>query len=161
MQDSLRIAALSDLPAGLDDLCAEASREGFMFMEKFVREWRSGANRFAQPGEVLLGAFSPAGLIGVGGLNRDPYTDQDGVGRVRHLYVTGTARRSGVGSVLVHRLLAHAVDVFHSVRLRTDTQAAADFYVGLGFTRVQDSAATHILRLGCRSKPGGGDGSGE
>jgi hypothetical protein len=41
-------------------------------------------------------------------------------------------------------LLGRAKGVFHSVRLRTATQEAADFYVRLGFRPVQEEAATHI-----------------
>jgi hypothetical protein len=52
-----------------------------------------------------------------------------------------------VGSALVRQLIGHADGIFHVVRLRTGTQVAADFYVGLGFHAVQDEAATHIFSL--------------
>ena len=69
--------------------------------------------------------------------------EQDGIGRLRHLYVRNSERRSGIGSALVQQLLNHAEGVFHSVRLRTDTREAATFYVSLKFRPVRDKAATH------------------
>jgi hypothetical protein len=68
MHPMLDIAPLLDLCAGIKELRAEAAGEGFHFMDKFIAEWRAGTNRFARPGEVLLGAFQAAKLVGVGGL---------------------------------------------------------------------------------------------
>ncbi len=141
------IVPLRDLPSGIEELCAEALGDGFRFMDRFVSDWHAGTNRFAGPGEVLLGAFRAGDLVAVGGLNRDPYADQDGVGRLRHLYVRRLARHSGMGSVLVRQLLDRAEGVFHSVRLRTETREAADFYISLGFQPIQDKAATHVRFL--------------
>ena len=145
MRQISRILPLVDLPKSFEDLRAEATGEGFRFVDKLAFEWRSGANRFARPGEVLLGAFQTGSLVAIGGLNHDPYTDQGGFGRLRHIYVRRSARRSGLGAELVGQLLAHANGVFHSVRLRTQTQEAADFYVKLGFCSVQDKSASHII----------------
>jgi GNAT superfamily N-acetyltransferase len=134
---------LHDLPAGIEEMRAEAAGEGFRFVDKLIAEWRTGTNRFTRSGKVLVGAFEATELIAVCGLNRDPYTDHEGIGRLRHLYVRRLNRRSGVGTVLVRYLLERAEGVFHSVRLRTETQDAADFYVRLGFHPVHDEAATH------------------
>ena len=139
-----QLAPLLDLPPDIDELRVEASAEGFRFVGKLVAEWNAGQNRFAEPGEVLLGAFQASRLVAVGGLNRDPYADRLEIGRLRHLYVERAARRSGVGSALVGQLLDRAKGVFQSVRLRTTTQEAADFYVRLGFRPVRDEAATHV-----------------
>jgi GNAT superfamily N-acetyltransferase len=144
MNPDSRILRLLDLPEGLGDLRAEAAEEGFRFLEKLATDWLSGTNRFAELGEVFLGAFQTTELVAVGGLNIDPYTDQAGIGRLRHLYVAKSARRAGLGTALVLRLLGHAEGVFHSVRLKTDTPEAAKFYVKLGFSPVQDSTATHV-----------------
>jgi GNAT superfamily N-acetyltransferase len=141
---TLQFAPLLDLPPGVEELRTEAAGEGFWFLDRLVIDWHLGTNRFDGPGEVLLGLFHPSHLAAVGGLNRDPYTDRVGIGRLRHLYVRQSARRSGAGSALVRQLLDHAEEVFHSVRLRATTQEAADFYVRLGFRPVQEEAATHI-----------------
>ena len=143
----LRIVPLLDLPSGIEDLRAEAVVEGFRFVDRLIFEWQSGCNRFLQRGEVFVGAFWEAELVAVGGLNRDPYADQDGIGRLRHLYVRRSARHTGAGSAIVRHLLDKAEGAFHSVRLRTETQEAADFYVGLGFQPVHDKTATHVRVL--------------
>jgi len=130
---------------GLAALRDAALVEGFGFVERLMRDWDSGANRFAQPGEQLVGAFEGAWLLGFVGLNRDPYLLQAGVGRLRHLYVAPGARGRGVGAALVRHLLRGTA--FHRLRLRTDTAAAAAFYLRLGFHPVADATATHEIHL--------------
>jgi GNAT superfamily N-acetyltransferase len=147
MRPALHIAPLLTLPAGIGELRIEAAGEGFRFVDKLITEWHSGTNRFAEAGEIFLGAFRADELIAVGGLNHDPYADQSRIGRLRHLYVRKSERRSGVGSILVRQLLAQAEGIFQSVHLRTGTQEAAAFYVGLGFCPVQDKTATHVMSL--------------
>ena len=136
---------------GLDDaitpLVAEADGEGFRFMRRLQDDWRSGANRFDGRGEFLLGAYDAGRLVAVGGLNVDPYATGDDVGRVRHVYVANAARRSGVGAILLRRIIAEAAPVFAVLRLRTNTAAGAAFYESLGFECTTDAAATHIMRL--------------
>ena len=138
------LTPLLDLPLDVEELRTEAAEAGFRFVNKLVTEWHSGTNRFDEPGEVLLGAFQASHLVAVGGLNRDPYANPVEIGRLRHIYVRRSSRRLGVGTLLVRQLLDHARGVFHSVRLRTVTQEAAEFYVGLGFRPVQQKTATHI-----------------
>jgi len=145
MRPALHIAPLLALPADIEELRIEAAGEGFRFVDKLITEWHSGTNRFAQAGEIFLGACRSDELIAIGGLNRDPYAGQAWIGRLRHLYVRKSERRSGVGSTLVRQLLRHAEGIFHLVRLRTGTREAAAFYVGLGFCPVQDKAATHVM----------------
>ena len=144
MSTPIQLAPLFDMPPGIEALRVEARAESYRFMDKLVAEWYSGKNRFAEPGEVLVGAFQASRLVAVGGLNRDPYADRHGIGRLRHLFVERAARRAGVGSALVRQLLDHAGGVFQSVRLRTATQEAADFYVHLGFHPVREEATTHV-----------------
>jgi len=140
--NAIRIRPLTSLD-GVDPLVVEAERQGFAFMRRFVEEWASGANRFDGPGECVLGAFSAGQLLGVAGLNRDPYVDVEGVGRLRHLYVLASARRLGVGTLLVRRILQEARSSFHVVRLRTTTASA--FYLRLGFSGVDEETASHLM----------------
>ena len=49
-------------------LVAEASAEGFQFIDRLVGEWHIGVNRFSKPGEKLLGVFDGQMVIAVGGL---------------------------------------------------------------------------------------------
>jgi GNAT superfamily N-acetyltransferase len=135
-------------PDRLAELVAESEAAGFRFVRWLVEDWDSGNNRFDGPGEALFAALSGSRVIGVCGLNADPYTAAPGVGRVRRLYVLAAFRRSGVGRRLVRAVVATARGHFHQLRLRTDSEAAARFYEALGFQPcggVPD--CTHTLRL--------------
>jgi GNAT superfamily N-acetyltransferase len=139
------VEALGD---GIAPLVLEADREGYAFMQRLEQDWRSGANRFDRAGEALFGAFSGERLVGVGGLNRDPYVRTEGIGRLRHLYVAFDARRRGVGRLLVERIIAEARGSFAVLRLRTPSADAAAFYCRLGFIETDEDAATHVMRIG-------------
>src|SRR2546426_214353 len=92
------VERLSDLPAELiDALVAESEQAGWRFMRRLAEEWASGANRFNGAGEAFFAALIGGRVIGVCGLNVDPYTVAQGVGRVRHLYVLSAYRRPRVG----------------------------------------------------------------
>lgn len=131
----------------------EAARQGFRLIDNLVRDWERGANRFEQPGECFLGAFVDEVLVGVGGLNRDPYADRDSVARIRHVYVLNRCRRAGVGRRLVLALLDRALAAFDAVRLRTDTAAGAAFYASLGFRETGGDEATHSLAMTTHAQP--------
>jgi len=140
-----RLAPLLALPASFADLEAEASAQGFSMVGRLRRGWEDGSNRFDRPGETLWGAFRSDRLIGVGGLNIDPYLDDPLVGRLRHIYVLDAERRNGVGRALVAVLLDHAAGSFRVVRLSTDRASA--FYGELGFAAVDEPNTTHRLSL--------------
>lgn len=116
-------------------------------MNRLVDEWKLGINCFDDPGELFVGAFSGSNLAAVGGLNREPYAPQDGRARLRHIYVARDYRGTGVGRQLVTHLLTSAASDWKEVRLRAKTAAAAAFYEVLGFTPLDDPAATHEIRL--------------
>ncbi len=143
----LVITATTPLHPDMPTLRGEAAHEGFHFLDRLVKEWQIGANRFEKRGELFLGASQEASLVAVCGLNRDPYADRPDIGRLRHLYVAPTARRQGVATALVRRLLAEADAVFTAIRLRTPTQEAAAFYTRLGFTESADETASHVMTL--------------
>jgi N-acetylglutamate synthase-like GNAT family acetyltransferase len=143
--DIRRIRALG---TELAPLVSAADREGHAFVRRLREEWDSGANRFDRAGEALFGAFAGKRLVGVGGLNRDPFANADGVGRLRHLYIAPEMRRSGVGRLLVERIVTEAKTGFSVVRLRTLSADAAAFYRRLGFVEVDEEAATHVMRIG-------------
>jgi len=132
---------------GIDQLRAESHAEGYNFLDTLLAEWSSGANRFDQPGEILLGAFDNRRLIAVGGLNRDPFLADPTIGRIRRIYVRSAWRNRGVGRALVTALLDHACHHFAAVRLRAENPGATRLYERLGFLPIDDPHATHI-RLG-------------
>lgn len=140
----LPASSLSDV----ERLLEASLREGFRFLARLRDEHASGANRFDDEGEVLLGAFRGEELIAVGGLNRDPYAGDPRTGRVRHLYVLPSARRTGTGRALVRELVHRAQPWFDQLVLRTDTAEAARFYEALGFRPERETeSATHRLPL--------------
>jgi len=145
---SEQIIPLTELPVGIDRLCAEALTDGFRFMEKLRNGWRSGANRFDAPGEIFLGIFRGPDLVAVGGLNIDPYLGDVQIGRLRHLYVAKADRRNGYATHLVDELVRNGRATFRRIRLFTDTAGGAAFYEARGFTRVSSPTASHELVLG-------------
>ena len=145
---NVEIRPMDALGAEIVPLVAEADREGHAFMRRLEQDWQSGANRFDRAGEMLFGAFFGERLVGVGGLNRDPYTQASDMGRLRHLYVAADARRAGVGRLLVERIIAEARGSFTVLRLRTLSADAAAFYRRMGFTETSEDAATHVMRIG-------------
>lgn len=117
-------------------------------LDRLQQEWNEGTNRFDQAGEILLLAIQNQQVVGVCGLNRDPYTDDDRVGRVRRLYVSVDSRRRGIGRLLVTEIQNHCQGVFDQLRLRTDTPEADAFYRCLGFRRVKgDPECTHLREI--------------
>lgn len=153
MSDTPAIRSL--LPPSWPDLAPleeESKREGFRFLARLRRELGDGTNRFDAPGEALLGCYHGAELIAVGGLNRDPWSPEPRVGRLRHVYVSAAFRRGRVGRTLVEALVAAARPHFGVLLLRTDTEAAGRFYEALGFEAVASPHATHRRVLG---GPGG------
>lgn len=137
---TIRPLRAGDLRA-LGPLLAASQEEGFRFLPRLVDGYRSGENRFEAEGEVLLGCCRGAEILGLGGLNRDPYGGDPRTGRIRHLYVLPSERRRGIGRLLVQRLVARARGHFDALVLRTDTRAAAAFYEALGFA--PDPHTTH------------------
>ena len=146
---TITIAPITELSTAAVQPLLEASlAEGMRLVQRLADEYASGANRFDQPGEALLGAYAGGRLVGVGGVNRDPYARDPGVARLRHLYVLPAWRRQGVGRQLVAALIAAAAPHFATMRLRTTNPEADRFYRELGFAGVADDAeATHHIAL--------------
>ena len=133
-----------DLPP-LESLRTAAESEGLGFVSRTTLEWVEGANRFDRPGEAFFLAQEDSTVVGMCGLNVDPYLDEPDVGRLRHLYVLESRRRGGVGSRLVDECLGIGRASFQRVRLRTMDPGASAFYEALGFARTGEPDATHTL----------------
>jgi GNAT superfamily N-acetyltransferase len=144
----LKIHTLEAWPIEADELVANALGENFRALRRLRDGWLDGSNRFAEPGEGLFAARLGSDLVALCGLNRDPFTTTEGVGRLRHLYVSPAYRRRGVGSALVAEILEHARAHFRTVRLRTDRSDASTFYLALGFKGTPGNPdATHVIDL--------------
>ena len=145
---NLRIEHIEDLPDDFGDPIALSLREDFYAMQRMRDDWDAGTNRFDRRGEILLEARAGARLVGISGLNRDPYAQSSDVGRRRHLYVDPEFRRRGVGRSLVLKIAECASRSFVRLRLRTLRADADLFYVALGFLRVAcETEVTHEMAL--------------
>jgi GNAT superfamily N-acetyltransferase len=155
MSTDLHLIRSIALPvAGLEELRADAAREGYTFLDRLAEEWASGANRFDGSGEVLCGCLDGGNLVAVGGVNRDPFLDDPRIGRIRRVYVRPAWRNHKLGTALVLWLLDFARPSFEVVRLRAENPGAARLYERLGFLRIDDPNATHILQFVPRAGTG-------
>jgi GNAT superfamily N-acetyltransferase len=130
----------------------KASREeGFFFLARLEHEYLSGQVRFNGPGETLLGAFEETAIVGLAGLTRDPYDNDQHTGCVRHVYVLPQRRGRGIGKALLAEIERHGQAHFSVLVLRTDTLAAANFYQRIGYDRLPPGEpATHRRSLALR-----------
>lgn len=147
MDHSFDIGPLSGIDPALAPLIAEAVAGGSAFMARVPRHWEDGSNRFDLSGEVYLAVWRDGQIVAAGGLNRDPYARDPGCGRVRHVYVLQSMRRSGAGRALLAAITQRARSHFTRLRLRTTTAQGAAFYEAIGFTRCDEDAASHVLEL--------------
>jgi GNAT superfamily N-acetyltransferase len=140
------VERIQDLPIdALAPLVTESEQTGWKFVRRLSDEWVSGTNRFNKRGEAIFAASAAGALIGVCGLNVDPYASDPRVGRVRHLYVLSGFRQLGVGRQLVEAVVAAAKGQFGLLRLQTESGEAAEFYEALGFQRQSDMPdCTHV-----------------
>ena len=135
-------------------LVIESEREGWFFVRRLAEEWLSGANRFQRPGERLYLAHFGNLVVGVCGLNIDPYAADPSVGRVRRLFVTSEHRGKRIGCRLVRSVLAAAHGKFRLLRVRTENPVAGHLYERLGFQLVIGATdCTHMLALQFAEQP--------
>lgn len=118
-----------------DYLVQESKEEGFNFLIKLISEYENKINIFNKTGECLYGIFQGEKLIGIGGLNEDPYTENNKIGRLRRFYISKNYRRKGLGNLLLNRLLLHAEKYFKVVVLHTDSKQGDVFYNANGFVK--------------------------
>lgn len=151
----IRIVRLTSLPeAPLAELVRESEASGFALLRRLRDDWLSGANRFDRPGESLFGAFTRDELVGVCGVNIDPFTKNVEVSRLRHLYVKISHRRLGVGRQIVAHACRSAGAHFRRIQLRTHSAEASRFYEQLGFVpEYAVPTVTHARELAGSSGP--------
>lgn len=143
MSDALIHSYVGETPPPIGALADLASSEGYNFVARTLAEWQSGQNRFDQHNECFMLAHVGDEVVGMCGLNQDPYIDDAGVGRLRHLYVHPDYRSEKLGARLVAGCMAFAATRFEVVRLRTPGPRADVFYDKLGFERSDSATASH------------------
>lgn len=122
--------------------------EGYDLVHRLWQEYESGENRFDSNGAALFGVDGGDSLIAVGGVQLDPYLNQQDAGRVRHVYVHPAWRRAGIGRMLISALIDHSVAHFDVLTLRTPTDHGDKFYTSLGFQQEpRYDSVTHWLSL--------------
>lgn len=132
--ENISLKRISDL-SGLEpfELVEESKLAGYRHVVRLVEDYNSGINTFDKQGEVLLGAFDKQRLIGICGLNQEPYNLEPGIGRLRRMYVLHEYRRMGIGRILVNEITRLAQDQFKVLVLHTENKEAEVFYTSLGF----------------------------
>ncbi|MFK3705774.1 acetyltransferase (GNAT) family protein [Raoultella sp. BIGb0138] len=141
----LLIATTTPHDPGFPALRRESLDQHFNMLRRLAENWQSGKNRFNAPGEKLFGAFVAGQLVGICGLNIDPFSPQPRAGRIRHLYISEAYRRQGIGQQLLVTAIAHAGMWFDFLNTHAPP-AAWPFYETLGFRPVYDEPkVTHRL----------------
>ena len=74
-------------------------------------------------------------LVAIGGLNKDPFSNGQTIGRLRRFYVDKEYRRNGIGSLLVKRIIDEAKINYKVLVLHTDTEQANEFYCSIEFIK--------------------------
>ncbi|HLU22699.1 MAG TPA: GNAT family N-acetyltransferase [Bacillaceae bacterium] len=118
-------------------------------IKRLVDEYTLGSNKFDKNGESLYIAKIDDEVVGIGGLNIDPYLNLSNVGRVRHLYVLRKNRGTGVGKKLLNTIIDEAKGYFRTIRLSsTEDPAAVNLYKECGFSKVEGIyKASHIFKV--------------
>ncbi len=141
----LLIAATTPDDPGFFALRSESLAQHFNMLRRLAENWQSGKNRFSAPGEKLLGAFVAGQLVGVCGLNIDPFSPQLRAGRIRHLYISDAFRRQNIGQQLLVAVITHSGTWFDFLNTHAPP-SAWPFYESLGFRPVYDEPrVTHRL----------------
>ena len=129
-------------------LVTESQTEGYRHLTRLLDEYESGINRFNEPGEALFITIFKTSIIGICGLNRDPYSKNKRVGRVRRFYISRPFRRTGVAQKLMKFVTDLARENFEILVLKTDNPIADIFYKKLGFIdKPYDESSSHYLIL--------------
>lgn len=131
----------------INELLTESKEEGFRNIHRLVNEYKEGIHTFQREDEALFECRVGHRVIGICGLNRDPYADGS-IGRIRRLYVLKEFRRHGAGRRLVDAVIHMASSHYTKLVLKTDNPKAAKFYEKLGFIeKKHDELVTHELEL--------------
>lgn len=141
------IRTVDGITRDIESLAAQASSEAFDSVQHLVTEFASGTNRFDRPGECLLGVFDSGKIVGIGGVNMDPYEPASGAGRLRRLYVVKRLRRHGIGAQLLRNLEERAKPWFPRMQLFAPSQQAAAFYESMGYEHQNRYKVSHSKQL--------------
>ncbi len=136
----------------LKELVEESIKENINFVKRTFEEWKNGENNFSKKGEKFWGLFLEDKCIAMGGLNIDPYIENnDGsIGRVRHVYVAQKYRSLGLSKVVMKLIMDEAKKNFKILRLSTKNPIAASLYESLGFQKennIDENRAEYVYEI--------------
>jgi GNAT superfamily N-acetyltransferase len=146
--DHINIKEIDLNKTEITDLVNESLSEGHRHINRLLEDYRSGTNRFDEEGEALFAAYLKDRIIGICGLNKDPYLNDRSIGRVRRLYVLKEYRQHGVGRRLMEAVIQEAKRHYTVILLNTDNPVADKFYRSIGFSdHLTYSNCTHHFAL--------------
>lgn len=140
-----RIDSLSEVD--IEPIIKDSIEDGHNFLVRLQCEYMNETNCFDKEGEVLFVVMLNEQVIGIGGLNQDPYIKDKDVGRVRHLYVMKKYRIKGIGNVLLEQMVNEGRKHFKTIRLRTNNSIADNMYCNFGFIKDNDEYSTHYMNF--------------
>lgn len=144
---NIQFANLTPNSPGFVELRSQSVAEGFNMLRRLEENWLSRQNRFDSPGEKLIGAYADSLIVGVCGLNIDPFTPEAGAGRLRHFYVDTGWRNRRVGSGLLSEIIKDAGHWFDVINTNAPLSAFT-FYERAGFVALSGmDKVTHQLCL--------------
>ena len=132
-----QIKRVTELPKQIHQLSELARADGHRNLIALIEEFGDGSNTFNKSGEALYAAFVGPILVGIGGLNRDPYTPDDLAGRVRRVFVAPHYRRTGVATALMKQIEDAARGTFPKLQLFTSSAEASRFYRSIGYRPIE------------------------
>ncbi len=135
--------------AGLDEILTESKECGYGMIERLITEWESGITDFSNKNEAYFAYEEYGKILGIGGINEEPYLRIKEYGRMRHLYVLKTWRHRGIGKEIVRATIEFAKAYYELVTLMTPKDGSADaFYESIGFKKCDSlERVSHTLAL--------------
>lgn len=127
----------------LEALILSSEQEGFKFISRLKNDWLNKTNRFDKANENLYEISLNNVIIGIGGINKNPYNENGNVGRLRHFYLLPNYRRKGIGRKFIQFILKESRMKYDKISLRTDTEVASKFYESLGFKKINSKYSSH------------------
>lgn len=133
----------------LSEILAESKAQGYGMIERLIREWQESVTNFSGENEVYFGYENRGRLLGVCGINEEPYLKVSKYGRLRHLYVLKDFRNKGIGKALVEKTIEFAKNHFDLITLLAPKDGSADaFYKRIGFVKSSRfERVSHVFEL--------------
>ena len=130
----------------IGEILTESESFGYHYLTKMIDQWKTGQNRFSKSKEQLILYKDGERVVGIGGINEEPYIKESSYGRLRDVYVLKEYRRKRVASQIVEHLIEFGRKHYKAITLRVpDNAEASPFYESMGFLATQEiETVTHM-----------------